>query len=309
VSSLTTTGLSTRFGAQVHGYEPSADLDTDTATALRGLLDEHKLLLFRGVPFEPEQHVALTRAFGPVIDENGTGKDWFSFSNVEPDSSTLVRTSRLPFHQDYVFTPWPFRALSLYASEIVGGVSHTEFASNHGGYLGLNAMERERFAALKAVHARKKGAVVRTNEEHRKEWREDEYDGEPKRVCIAADPDQEQYWRTEWPVIKRHPRTDEPMLFVGQLYTSHILGVDTTNSEDVIERSHDLLYRSENIYVHDWELYDLVVWDNVALQHARGANEPNTRRTMRRVTISDKSRDDMLAAASNGVDGELAASM
>jgi taurine dioxygenase len=308
VSSFTAIGLSTRFGAQVHGYEPSADLDTDTATALRGLLDEHKLLLFRGVPFEPEQHVALMSAFGPVIDEHGMGQKWSAFSNVNQDSSTLARTSRLLFHQDYVFTPWPYPAQSLYASEIVGGVSHTEFASNHGGYLGLSATERERFGALKAVHARKKGAVARTNEEHRKQWRDDNHDADPKRTSIAADPDQEQYWRTEWPVIKRHPRTDEPMLYLGQIYTSHIVGVDTNDSEDVMERSYDLLYRSENIYVHDWEQHDLVVWDNVALQHARGVNEPNTRRTMRRVVVSVKSREEM-EAASNGVDGEVAASM
>jgi alpha-ketoglutarate-dependent taurine dioxygenase len=39
------------------------------------------------------------------------------------------------------------------------------------------------------------------------------------------------------------------------------------------------------VYVHDWQLRDLIIWDNHALQHARayiGTEEP---RTLRRVCV------------------------
>jgi hypothetical protein len=36
-----------------------------------------------------------------------------------------------------------------------------------------------------------------------------------------------------------------------------------------------------------WRLGDLVLWDNIALQHARAAVNPSSRRTLRRVVAND----------------------
>jgi taurine dioxygenase len=87
---------------------------------------------------------------------------------------------------------------------------------------------------------------------------------------------------------------------------SHVEGMDASESDRVFQRCFDVLYRPEHMHVHDWELHDLAVWDNLALQHARGVPQPNTRRTMRRVVVSTKSYDALMAAA-NGADGEVAA--
>ena len=42
---------------------------------------------------------------------------------------------------------------------------------------------------------------------------------------------------------------------------------------------------------------DLVVWDNIAVQHARTAVANESRRTLRRVTVSEKTLDEICAAA------------
>ena len=48
----------------------------------------------------------------------------------------------------------------------------------------------------------------------------------------------------------------------------------------------EFLYVPENEYVHDWQVDELVVWDNLALQHARSAC-PRSRgsRSFRRVAV------------------------
>lgn len=286
MSFLTTTPLSVPFGAEVHGYEPTTEPDPDAAQALRSLLDVHKILLFRGAAFGPAEQVALMGAFGQVIDEYQLGRKWMALSNVDPDSATFPST-RLLFHQDYVFTPWPYPVLSLYATDVSRGVVCTEFVSNHGGYLGLTTSERERFAELRVVNATPR--VRDRTDGHRNE--------ESSRTRLTEDNDLEQYFHAEWPLIMYHPRTAEPMLYVTELFGSHILGIDPDDSEDVINRSFDSLYRSDNTYAHDWQPNDLLVWDNVAVQHARGAIEPSTRRTLRRVIVSVKTRDEMLLAA------------
>jgi taurine dioxygenase len=45
------------------------------------------------------------------------------------------------------------------------------------------------------------------------------------------------------------------------------------------------LYAPGNRYEHHWEPGDLVVWDNVGLQHARGAVGRGAPRTLRRIVI------------------------
>jgi alpha-ketoglutarate-dependent taurine dioxygenase len=46
------------------------------------------------------------------------------------------------------------------------------------------------------------------------------------------------------------------------------------------------LYTKENLYEHHWQLGDLVIWDNLTLQHSRReAPLSKGERTMRRVTI------------------------
>ena len=43
------------------------------------------------------------------------------------------------------------------------------------------------------------------------------------------------------------------------------------------------MYAPDNVYEHTWQVGDLLVWDNLALQHARDA--VNGRRTLRRVPV------------------------
>jgi taurine dioxygenase len=52
------------------------------------------------------------------------------------------------------------------------------------------------------------------------------------------------------------------------------------------------LYRPEAVYEHHWTAGDLIVWDNLALQHGRRANPNSVRRSLRRVVLNDVSNDD-----------------
>jgi len=48
-----------------------------------------------------------------------------------------------------------------------------------------------------------------------------------------------------------------------------------------------VLYQPETVYAHEWREGDLVIWDNIALQHARAQVLPDTRRTLRRVLVNE----------------------
>jgi alpha-ketoglutarate-dependent taurine dioxygenase len=92
--------------------------------------------------------------------------------------------------------------------------------------------------------------------------------------------------RTTHPVLKPHPRTRESLLFITEVMTSHIESMEPEESERLIQRAFSLLFAPNNTYVHEWRERDLLVWDNYALQHARGEPVPGSRRKMRRVVVN-----------------------
>ncbi len=70
------------------------------------------------------------------------------------------------------------------------------------------------------------------------------------------------------------------------MQTGGILGVDADTSDELIAQLFGVLYDESNTYRHDWSVGDIVVWDNVALQHSRPVPPPRVPRTLHRVAIA-----------------------
>lgn len=285
MSLLTFERLDAPFGAVATGFDSSGRVSDDEAAEFRRQLDEHQLLLLRGTRMDADVQIRLVGIFGQLCDERGTGRLHTVVSNVEPD--TFLQT-RLLFHQDHAWSPFPPQVLSLYAETLEGAIIPTFFASNVRAHQSLSASQRTRFADLKAAHAMRRpqpGVDVHSYEMHR------------IRLDPASEADLKTYPRTVQPLICAHPRTHRPMLYATELFTSHILDCSPEDSESVIQEVYEVLYEPSNIYVHEWLVGDLVIWDNLALQHARAATRPESRRTLRRVVISSKSMADVNAFA------------
>jgi taurine dioxygenase len=58
------------------------------------------------------------------------------------------------------------------------------------------------------------------------------------------------------------------------------------DSDALIEELLSYLYRDDQIYEHVWKTGDIVIWDNLGVQHARKAISGGTR-TLQRVTIAE----------------------
>ena len=56
-------------------------------------------------------------------------------------------------------------------------------------------------------------------------------------------------------------------------------------SDALLAELFSYLYADDAVYEHSWQADDLVVWDNLALQHARGAVGEGAR-TLQRVTCT-----------------------
>ena len=67
----------------------------------------------------------------------------------------------------------------------------------------------------------------------------------------------------------RHPRTGRTLLFVSQGMTKEIVGLSPDDSEALLEDLFEHMHAPANCIQHEWQAGDLVMWDNLSVQHAR----------------------------------------
>jgi taurine dioxygenase len=261
--------LSERIGASVRGLDLSAPFSEGDKSALREAMSDHALLLFRHRDLEVEDQIRLVSVFAKVWDEKGDGTQHIFVSNTR-EGAVLGRPDGLLFHSDCVYMPAPLAVLSLYAQEMPKSPSPTVFANNVTVVNDLPAQLQDRLADARGHFVGGLGGYERLRE--------------------ASAPEDAK--RVEHPILFADSLAKDPPLIVDELYFDYFIGWDRDESDAVRSEIHRLTYADRNTYVHNWEVGDLVVWDNVALQHSRKPVPEDGPRTLRRVVGLDPSVSD-----------------
>ncbi|HEY6533708.1 MAG TPA: TauD/TfdA family dioxygenase [Acidimicrobiales bacterium] len=265
MSELVVSELSPGFGAEIKGLEPRIPLDEATIRELREVFDERSVLVFRDLDIDEDfqRHLlfALIDQEPPVV-ERATP---FLVSNKEENGGAPY--GRLLFHCDTMWADVPQPALSLYGLEVGQPSVPTMFASMVEAWKTLPPRLRERVQGLQA-----------------KQGHENRYANRGGDDDVIDSAFESPQW-TVTPVANRNSRTGQETLYVSQQVTLEILDLDPEENEELLEELFDHLYQESNIIRHDWRTGDLVIWDNEAVQHARGnVNLDGPERTLRKVT-------------------------
>jgi taurine dioxygenase len=273
--------LDAPFGVELTAVDLAGPLD-EIADELRWLLDAHALLLVRGCSIDADALVRLGRVFGRVADDSRDGSFHAYVSNTRSDGH--LREGGLPFHSDFMFTPFPYPLIALHALEAAPDAAPTRYASTVRAAAQLPPALRARVATLQTCN------VADFTPEGQADIRR-------TRLLRLVDPPERLYPRTLHPVIGRHPRTGAEFVTVSEYLTSHLVGVDEEEGEDLLDELWGTLYAPTNVYEHHWRPGDLVVWDNIALQHGRPEWPVTAARSLRRVCVCEKEYREMLADA------------
>ena len=247
----------TPFGAEVQ-LDPASVLDAADKAELRRLYQAEGLILIRGLRLSMDEQLDLCSVFGPVM--RGSRENYL-VSNVH--KAGLLGTRELLFHNDVPYVPAPYLGGSLHALEVDEDVAATRFASGLRAYARLPAALRARIDGLNALQ-------VRERVEGRRNRLTDMLPGD---LCSLH------------PVAPRR-EDGRRYLFVNQAMTAHVVGLSEAESEALIEELLSHLYAEDEIYEHVWTRGDIVIWDNLAVQHARKPLGPGAR-TLQRVTIAE----------------------
>ena len=252
------------FGVEVDAAI-AADTDGAAKAGLRRLFDEQGLVLVRGLSLSMQEQMALCRIFGPVLD---TPHENFVVSATRPDG--YLGAEQLLFHNDLTYLPMPYLGGSLHALEAGEGTTNTRFASGTRAWQQLPPALRARVERRNALHVKQK-VFDRPNTLG---------DLEPGDVCAIH------------AVVGRHHRTDRPYLMVSEDLTVCIAGQPEAESAALLAELFAHLYAPGNVYEHRWQEGDIIIWDNLAVQHARGPVSAAPR-ALQRVSIGTIGYDAM----------------
>jgi alpha-ketoglutarate-dependent taurine dioxygenase len=266
---LSAQDLHPAFGSEVTGLDVNAPLDADTVRLLRALFDERGLVLVRqdGITLDAQRALAyaLIGRDAPSADALPARlQEPFYVSNKENDAGAPF--GRLLFHSDAMWEAHPFELLSLYAVRLEPPIIPTSFVSTVNAWRTLPDSLRSRVASLHVEHAQD-ATYAR---------------GDADEDVLVSTFDEERSIVT--PVGHRHLRTGATMLYASQMMTTRVVELSTVDSEALLEELFAHLYRPENILEIEWLEGDLVLWDNIALQHARpNVSAQGPVRTLRKV--------------------------
>lgn len=91
------------------------------------------------------------------------------------------------------------------------------------------------------------------------------------------------------PVVRPHPESGKPVLFVNENFTKHIDGLHFRESRAVLEFLREWIVQPQFVYSHKWEKNGIAVWDNRTTQHFAAADYWPARRVTHRVTFNPRS--------------------
>lgn len=274
--------LGAALGAEVSGIDLAQTLtDSQLADIYRAFLD-HQVVVFRDQRLTPEQHIAFSDCFGD-IDVNVRSRfnkpgfpEIFVVSNIIENGQPIgVTDAGRYWHTDHCYVAEPSRCSLLYALEIPQqpgqSLGDTLFASTTAAFDTLPADLKQRLAGKRAINSYR----------YTYERKVSEFDRTPLAAeGRTAPPD------IEHPVIRTHPDTGKPCIFVNEGYTTRILDMPEDESRRTLDLLFDHLQQPAHVYRHSWRLNDLLLWDNCATQHKAVFDYAlPLRRRMERVTI------------------------
>ena len=249
------------FGVELEG-DLSQPLSPEDQHRLVKLIDEHGIVVARDQHLTLEQHRRLCEPLGRIGEPD--------FRKVALDDKILNR-DQMGFHSDLAYCHTPYKYASLHALDLVAGESSTRFANGARAYAKLSAAQKKQLSALTTT------AVWGT-----RTHRDVGYD------LPSEGP------RAVRPAVIYHHRTAQPILYVTEIQHCRFNELGREESDALMAEMFALLYAPGDIFTHDWLPGDLVIWDNLTLQHGRPGLEQLSRRHLQRVTVADVSGTDML---------------
>jgi alpha-ketoglutarate-dependent taurine dioxygenase len=262
--SFETVNLMERIGTEVRANVATL-LQAETGAQLRSLLVERGVLVFKELHLSDEEQVTLAGHMGSVRDEGEKGVFKVTLDKKLNATGEYLKGSFL-WHMDGTHDAVPVFASLLSGRRLseIGG--QTEFANSYQAYEELSEETKGRIEDLRVVHSvgysMSQASIERTAENAR-----------------AWDSNADRTHNVVW----TH-KSGRKSLVIG-CHASHVVGMELEEGRKLIKELIDWTTQTRFVYRHEWDLGDLLIWDNTGVLHRAEPYAADSGRVMHRTTL------------------------
>lgn len=259
-----------------------AQLDDATWAIVESAFLKYSVLIFPGQNLSDEQQVDFSARFG---DFEYLAPDMKSvlISNQEVDgslhrggeySSRMLRGNE-GWHSDSSFMPLAAKVSILSAHVVPTEGGQTEWADMRASYDALDSDIKDKIADLAAYHSL--------------------YYSQAK-IGHDVEPGTGYGFHREppplRPLVKVHPETGRKSLFIGR-HAYGVPGLEEAESERLLSDLLSFACQAPRTYLHNWQVGDIVVWDNRCSLHRARPYDYSSARVMRHTRIAGDPKTEM----------------
>ena len=261
--------LTSRIGAIIEGVDLTAEPGGETRAALRGALNEHKVLVFDGVELDDAGQERVASWFGELTTAHPTVPAVPGTTSVLAVDSESSKANE--WHSDVTCVVNPPQVSTLRSITIPPYGGETLIANAAAAYRDLPRPLRDLADSLWAVHTNaydyaRPPAPTEARRQH-------------DVAFVSA------VYEAEHPVVRVHPLTGERGLFVGG-FAKRIVGLSSSESADLLRIFQSYVTRPENLVRWSWSPDQLLIFDNRITQHYAVDNYDDLPRRLNRVTVA-----------------------
>ena len=276
---LETRQLHPTLACHVVGLRAWERLDEETVAELRSLYTQYGVLVFRRQALSESELAAFCALFGPL--ERTVRSDWASPATPEVTVLSNLKDGfgrpigglgdgELQWHSDQSYMLQPATGAALYALELPTEGGETFWVDLRAAYAGLPSRLRARIAGKRGIfdYTKRLAGYGREADQQISE--------EAKRLTPPV----------THALVRAHPETGDRSLYLDSTTTVGIDYMDTASGLALLDELYESATREAFVYAHQWQVGDLILWDNGFTMHRRTPFDPGARRLMKRMTIN-----------------------
>ena len=277
-SPITITPCQPTIGAEIGGVDLTRPVPPEVADALRAAILKYQVIVLRDQDITREQHLDFARIFarnkakpfGYLANHVHPIEGFPEILRVFADGKS--KSAIDVWHSDDSAQLIP-ADLSILRSKIVPSLGgDTVFSSCVAAYAGLPDEVKQRIRYFRAWHG--SGYHLKSNAHSQKAL----FD-EAKKAKQKAKPDIAQ------PVVRIHPETGKPVLYVSEGISGSIVGLEPEEDSRLRAFLYDQIKKPDYQMRVRWTPNAIAVWDNRSTQHY-AIGDYNEPREMERVTVA-----------------------
>src|SRR5690242_9149210 len=260
--SLQTRPLHPTLACEIEDLRLWEPLDPGTVAELRELWSRWGVLVFRRQALSEAELAAFCALFGPL--ERTVRSDWASPSVPEVTVLSNLKDAlgrpigglgdgELQWHSDQSYMIKPATGAALYALELPPEGGETFWVDLRAAYAALPRRLRAAIAGKRGIfdYAKRLAGYGRATDQQISE--------EARRQTPAV----------THALVRAHPETGERSLYLDSTTTIGIDYMDTTSGLALLDEVYESATSDEFVYAHEWQVGDVVVWDNGFTMHRR----------------------------------------